>query len=379
MKLAVIQDWIDDVGGGEKVSGAVVEAHQADMFTVFDLRAERGSDFHGAPVMASAIDKIDAIRKRHRFALPLAMRAVEHFDLSAYDTVFSVTTAVAKGVITTPEQRHVAYINTPARYAWGMTAEYLATLGGPLAGLKRLLAAEMLHHYRMWDLRTIPSIDVLVANSRFVQQRIWKYYRREAAVVYPPVDTAAFTPHHGPREDYYVTASRMVPYKRVPMIVEAFAAMPGKRLVVIGDGPDMAAAKAVAGPNIEFVGHQSTEAMRDLFQRARAFVFAALEDFGILPVEAQACGTPVIAYNRGGAAETVRGLGLHHRPTGIFFEEQSAAAIAGAVHRFEQNADSFTSLNCVDNAARFSRGRFTQEMAAVLSNQTEQSIRLKLA
>jgi glycosyltransferase involved in cell wall biosynthesis len=214
---------------------------------------------------------------------------------------------------------------------------------------------------RMWDERTAHGVDHFIANSDFIARRIDKVYRRKAEVIYPPVDTKAFA-RCDEKGDFYLTASRMVPYKRVPLLVEAFAATPQRKLVVIGDGPEWHRVKAVAGPNVELLGYQPAEVLRDYMQRAKAFVFAAEEDFGITPVEAQACGTPVIAYGRGGALETVLGVDSHDAPTGVFFGEQTVDSIRGAVDRFEQEQHRFSSHRCAENAERFSVEEFGRRL-----------------
>jgi glycosyltransferase involved in cell wall biosynthesis len=233
-------------------------------------------------------------------------------------------------------------------------------------GLKSLLARWLLHRARLWDLRTANGVDYFAANSGFIARRIWKVYRRQATVIYPPVDVDVFQLNDR-KEDFYLTVSRMVPYKKIPMIVEAFGHLPQRRLVVIGDGTEMARVRKMAGRNVELLGYQSSAVVRDYMQRARAFVFAAEEDFGIAPVEAQACGTPVIAFGRGGALETVRGL-EHPRPTGIFFSEQSPAAIAAAVTEFERNESKFDPRACRDNSQRFSPTVFRERYGRFVRN-----------
>lgn len=365
--LALIHDWLDTFGGAEQQVEQILDLFpQADLYTVFDLRqGESRQKFAGTRIHTSALNRLPQVRRYYRNLLLLAAREVEKFDLSGHDIVLSISSALAKGVITQAGQPHIAYVNSPARYAWGMQAEYLSNMGGPLGGLKRWLAAELLHRFRIWDIRTANGIDLFCGNSRYIQERIWKVYRRRSHLLYPPVDTTAFGPGSAARGDFYVTASRMVPYKRIPLIVEAFARMPDKRLVVIGDGPEMALVKARATPNIEILGYQSFEVMLDHFQRARAFVFAAREDFGIVPVEAQACGTPVIALGHGGTAETIRPLD-GERPTGVWFDEQTSDAIMDAVQRFERAIDRFDPAAIRQNALFFGNDRFRFEVAQLV-------------
>jgi glycosyltransferase involved in cell wall biosynthesis len=286
------------------------------------------------------------------------MLAIEQLDLGGYDVVLSSSASIGKGVLTRPDQLHIAYVHSPMRYAWDMQHEYLRDAG--LAhGARALFARWLLHKARLWDSRTANSVDHFIANSRFIADRIWRVYRREADVIYPPVDVNAFALREQ-KEDFYLTASRLVPYKKVPAIVEAFRALPDRRLVVVGDGGDLGRAKALAGANVEIVGYQPPAALRELMQRAKAFVFAAEEDFGIAPVEAQACGTPVIAYARGGALETIRGDD-HARRTGVFFRSQHPAAIAAGVREFELREDRIDPRACRDNALRFSVDAFREK------------------
>jgi glycosyltransferase involved in cell wall biosynthesis len=276
--------------------------------------------------------------------------AVEQFDLSAYDLVISCSHAVAKGVITGPEQLHVCLCFSPMRYAWDLQHQYLAESGLD-RGLKGWLARWVLHRMRIWDQRTANGVDEFIAISNFIQRRIWKTYRRESTVIYPPVDTDYFTLRED-KDDFYLAASRMVPYKRIDLIVEAFAQMPDKKLVVIGDGPDMEKIRNKAGANVTLLGYQSRGVVKDYMQRAKAFIFAAEEDFGIVPLEAQACGTPVIAFGKGGALETIE-ANVSTFPTGVFFSEQKSHQIEEAVSLFEDSIEEFSPVNCRNNALRF--------------------------
>ena len=346
---------------------------EADLFAVVDFipPAERGF-LANKEVKTTFIQSLPWARKKYRSYLPLMPFAVEQLDLSEYDVVISSSAAVAKGVITGPGQIHIAYINSPIRYAWDLTHQYLRE-GGLGMGPKGLLARLILHYIRIWDLRTAPSIDVMLANSGFIGKRIWKVYRRESKVLYPPVYVEKFSLRED-KEDFYLTASRMVPYKKMDLIVEAFAAMPERQLVVIGDGPEMpkVRARAEGHDNIKILGFQPDEVLRDYLQRAKCFLFAAEEDFGIAPLEAQACGTPVIAYGRGGALETIRGLGRNESPTGLFFKEQTVPSVCRAVAEFEENMSLFTPAACRENALRFSPERFREEFRQVVENSLAQ-------
>jgi glycosyltransferase involved in cell wall biosynthesis len=275
---------------------------------------------------------------------------------------------VAKGVLVGPDQLHVSYVHSPIRYAWDLQHQYLneARL---TSGLRSLFARIALHYLRTWDVRTANGVDTFVVNSEFIGRRVNRVYRRESTVVYPPVDTDEFQPRTQ-KESFYVTVSRMVPYKKIDLIVEAFSGMPERKLIVIGDGPDMEKVRAKAGANVTIMGHQSFSVLRDYLQRARAFVFAAEEDFGISIVEAQACGTPVIAFGKGGACETVID-DTQPLPTGVFFNEQTVESLQAAVARFEAGAHKFKPENCRANAERFSKSAFRSGFLSAVLKATE--------
>jgi glycosyltransferase involved in cell wall biosynthesis len=355
LRIAIVHDWLVTYAGAERVlEQLLILFPHADVFTIVDLlRDDERAFLNGAAVHTSFIQQLPLLRRRHRALLPLMPLAVEQFDMSDYDLVISSSHAVAKGVITGPEQLHIAYCHSPMRYAWDLQHQYLRESGAH--GLKSWLARWFLHRMRMWDVRTGNGVDAFVANSRFIARRIRKVYGRPSRVIYPPVDVDGFTPGET-RDDFFLAASRMVPYKRMSLIVEAFTAMPDRRLLVIGDGPELARIRAVAGPNVELAGWQPTPVVRDAMQRARAFVFAAEEDFGIMPVEAQACGTPVIAYGRGGVLETVE-----DGATGIFFHEQSVPALVDAVRRFDRDGDHLSARYIRARAERFSASRFRED------------------
>jgi glycosyltransferase involved in cell wall biosynthesis len=255
------------------------------------------------------------------------------------------------------------------RYAWDLQHQYLRE-SGLEKGVKGYLARFLLHRLRLWDQRTANGVDHFVANSEFIARRIWKAYRREATVIYPAINTSQFT-LQTEKEPFYLAASRLVPYKKMDLIVESFAAMPDKKLVVIGDGPDLQKVKRYAGPNTEILGYQSTSVLIDYMQRATGLIFAAEEDFGLVPVEAQACGTPVIAFGKGGALETVRGLDKTY-PTGLFFEQQTVASVCEAVEVFEKNRERFTADNCAKNAAKFAPEAFRSRIKQYVQEKTRE-------
>lgn len=365
LKIAIVHDWMPVIAGAEKVLAEIVKTFpEADVYTLFNfLSDEKLKSIGIKSVRTSYLNRWPRVEKYYRHLLPLLPQAVEDFDLSGYDLVITSSAALAKGVITSADQPHIAYVHSPARYAWDMMHAYLAQ-SRLTSGPKAYLAKYLLSRFRIWDSRTPNGVDHFIANSRFISRRIKKVYRRDSEVIYPPVELEKFALCHDKR-DYYLAASRMVPYKRLDLIVKAFTEMPDKRLVVVGEGPENAKIADIARghANIELVGYQETAALVKYMQEAKAFVFAAEEDFGIVPVEVQACGTPVIAYAGGGALETV--IDYEHDPehaTGVFFEEQSARSIVDAVGRFESLAARLTAENCRKNAERFSPEIFRKKL-----------------
>ena len=358
--VGFVHDWLTNRAGSELVLEAMLACFPpARIHTaVYWPDRFRNSPVAGASVKSSFIERLPWGRSRYRAWLPLMPLAFEQFDLSPYDLVISSSHAVAKGVITGPDQLHISYVHSPMRYAWDLQHQYLSEAGLD-RGVRSWVTRWLLHRLRQWDVRTANGVDHFVANSEYIARRIWKVYRREATVIYPPVDVDRFV-LRGEKEDFYLTASRLVPYKRIGLIVRAFSElMPEKRLIVIGDGPGMDGLRRVAGRNVELLGYQDDEVLCDYMQRARAFVFAAEEDFGIVPVEAQACGTPVVAFGRGGCRETV----VDGR-TGVLFAEQSERAVADAVARFERIEDDLDPEVIRTNAERFSTARFRREFSA---------------
>lgn len=371
MRIALVHDWLVTYAGAERVLEQMLAAYPgADLYSLIDFvpEAERGF-LGGRRVRTSFLQRLPGMRRRYRNFLPLMPIAIEQFDLSGYDLVLSSSYAVAKGVLTGPDQLHLCMCYSPMRYAWDLQHQYLreTRLDG---GVRGALARWLLHRMRIWDHRTASGVDGFIAISRFIARRIWKVYRRESSVIYPPVDIEGFTPE-GARENFYMTASRMVPYKRIDLIVEAFAAMPGRQLVVIGDGPEGKRIRAKSAPNVRLLEQQTFTGLRDYLRRARAFVFAAEEDFGIAPLEAQACGTPVIAFGKGGVRETILGL-AEPTPTGVFFEEQTTASIVEAVERFEREEHRITAAACRTNALRFSVERFQKQFRSYVDDQVRE-------
>jgi glycosyltransferase involved in cell wall biosynthesis len=318
----------------------------------------------GKAVNTSFIQRLPLASKHFRQYLPLFPIAIEQFDLGKYDLILSSSHAVAKGVLTHHGQMHVCYCHTPMRYAWDMYHEYLRD-GNLHSGLKSWISRYILHRLRLWDVVSSNRVDHFIANSHYIRKRIQKIYRRDAHVIYPPVNTGMFQLATD-KDGYYLAFSRLVPYKRIDLIVQAFANTP-RKLLVIGDGPEMAKLQGMATANIEFLGFQDNQQVTLLMQKAKALVFAALEDFGIIPVEAQACGTPVICLNQGGTAETVI-----HGKTGIHFPTQTVAAIRQAVDEFEAQQDQFDPQQISQFAQRFSVERFRAEIAGHIQYLMEQ-------
>jgi glycosyltransferase involved in cell wall biosynthesis len=360
LKIAIVHEWFVTYAGSERVVEQILNLFpHADLFAVVDFLNDSQRGFiQNKPVKTTFIQRLPFAKAKFRQYLPLMPLAIEQLDLSAYDLIISSSHAVAKGVLTAPHQLHISYVHSPIRYAWDLQHQYLKE-SNLERGIKSWIARWILHQIRIWDTRTANGVDLFVSNSEFIARRIHKVYRRSATVIYPPVDLQNYTLCEQ-KQEFYLTASRLVPYKRIDLIVEAFSQMGDRSLIVIGDGEQMAKIRAKASSNIKFLGHLEPEALREYMQKARAFVFAAEEDFGITPVEAQACGTPVIAYGRGGVCESVRGLD-GDRPTGVFFAEQSVASIHAAVLEFEQNCDRILPTTCHENAMRFSTERFQAE------------------
>ncbi|MGJ4906277.1 glycosyltransferase [Bradyrhizobium sp. HKCCYLS2058] len=369
MRVAIVHDWLYVLGGAEKVLQEILRCYPgADVFTLFDLlRPEDRAKLGFETSHTSFLQKMPLLRKYHRSYLPLMPLAIEQLDLSSYDLVISSSCAVAKGVLTGPEQLHIAYVHSPMRYAWDLQHQYLQE-SGYATGVKGLIARALLHKMRIWDARTAHGPDAIFTNSQFVARRIKKIYGRDAKVIYPPV-TIAQRAAILPVGNHFLAASRLVPYKRIEPIVRAFNTMPDLELVVAGDGPEAARLKAIAGPNVKFAGFVPDKQLRDLMTTARAFVFAAEEDFGIIPVEAQSEGAPVLALGRGGARESILTTGP--RPTGMFFEAPEPAAIASCVRAFVAKEKSISRLDCRQRAGFFSAERFRSQFVAAVNEEID--------
>ncbi len=357
MKLAIVHDrFAGAYTGSERVVEAILETYPSPIYTLMaDQRILNGTVLEGADIRTSFIQKMPMGRKWYQLYLPLFPLAIEQFDMSEYDVVISSSHTVAKGLLTNPDQLHICYCHTPMRYIWDLYFAYLQD-SGLERGLRSAIVRMIFHYLRLWDTSSASRVDHFIANSMNVARRIKKIYGRDSAVIYPPVDVDSFQPWQK-KDSFFLAASRLVQYKKMDLIVEAFSMMPEERLVVIGDGPDMKKIKAKASRNVEILGYQEADVLQDYMKRAKAFVFAANEDFGIIPVEAQACGTPVIAYGKGGVRETVI-----DGETGIFFEQQTADSIAAAVRKFQHIQFEFDPAKIRQNAERFGKARFKREL-----------------
>lgn len=354
MRVAIVHEWLETFAGSERVLEQILKLFpNADLFAVVDwMDVEARNRLGGVTPQTTFIQHLPFSRKHFRSYLPLMPMAIERLDLSGYQLVISSSHAVAKGVMTGPDQIHICYCHTPMRYAWD-PADYIRN-----AGLRRMATECLLHYLRIWDFRNSSGVDEFIANSQYVARRIAKAYRRDAIVVHPPVDTEFFQPCDE-KAGYYFSASRFAPYKRLDVLIQAFNRMPDKTLLIAGHGPEWKRCSAIAEKNVKLLGHVSRFELRDLLQKARAFVFAAKEDFGIAVGEAQACGTPVLCYERGGASEIVT-----QDVTGLLFPEQSPECLIEATMQFERK--DFDPAIIRRLAERFSVQRFRNEFRSIV-------------
>ena len=364
MKVAIIHDWLVDMGGAEKVLKSIINIYpDADVFAlVCGMTTQQLSSLGiNKPVTTSFIQRLPKGVKKYRSYLPLMPLAIQQLDLSEYDLIISSSYCVAKGVLTGPDQLHISYCHSPVRYAWDLQGQYLKESGMD-KGLKSALARYFLNKIRDFDVRSSFAVDHFIANSSFIQRRIEKFYRRDAEVIFPPVDTNSFT-LCAEKEDYYITCSRLVPYKKVDLIVNAFKTMPSKKLIVVGEGPDYDKINDNLPENVTLLGFVEYAELIEKIQKAKAFVYAAEEDFGIVPVEAQACGTPVIGYGKGGLVDTVI-----DGTTGIHFYSQNVEAIVNAVGAFEAQETLASAADISSHAKQFGTERFEQELKSYIEN-----------
>jgi glycosyltransferase involved in cell wall biosynthesis len=361
-RVAIVHDWLETFAGSESVLEQLLLCFpDADLYAVVDFLnpADRGF-LQGRQVRTSFIQRLPGAKHLFRAYLGLMPLAVEQFDMSGYDVIISSNHAVAKGVVTGPDQVHISYMHSPMRYIWDLQTQYLRQ-SGLKWGLKALYIRWLFGRLRQWDVSSAQHVDYFIANSSYIGRRLKKAYARDSTVIHPPVDIEHFTPG-GRKDDFFLLAGRLVPYKRADLIVECFRKQPHRRLVVVGDGPEASQVRAAAGgaPNIEFRGKVTKTELIDLMQRAQAAIFAAEEDFGITMVEVQACGTPVVAFGRGGVTDIIDAEA--GAPTGVLFDRQEADALIQALSRFDRVRHSITAESCRANALRFSRSRFRSEI-----------------
>lgn len=366
MKVAIVHDWLTTWAGAEKALAELLNCFpQAEIFTTVNFLEQDANPALARHVIhTSFIQRLPFAKKRYRQYLPLMPLAVEQFDLKGFDLILSSSHAVAKGVISDPGAVHICYCYSPMRYAWDMQHQYLRQ-SGKEKGVMSWLMRWQLHRLRQWDYISAQRVDHFVAISNYIKRRIETCYRRDAEVIYPPVDVDKFC-YDRPRESFYLTASRMVPYKRIDLVIEAFNKTPERQLIVIGDGPDYAKLASLAGPNVTLMGYQPDNVLVDHLERTQAFIFMAEEDFGILPVEAQAAGAPVIGYGVGGLTETTL-----DNVSGLWVEEQSSQALMERIQQFEackrEDEAAFSPKVCRKNAERFATANFTQAIQSLVN------------
>lgn len=359
MKVALIHFWLVNMRGGERVLEALCRMYpQADIFTHVYDPAEISATIKAHKITTTFIQRLPRAARWYKSYLPLMPLALEQLDLSGYDLIISSESGPAKGVVVAPDAAHICYCHSPMRYVWDMYPEYTRRLGR----FKRLLIAPLAHYLKMWDRSSAVGVDAFAANSSFIARRIARCWGREAEVIPPPVDVDEFTPAPADkREDFYLLFGQLVDYKRADLAVRAFSQAGGKtrRLVVIGEGEQLPLLKKLAGPNITLLGRQPFNVVKDHLARCRALIFPGLEDFGIVPVEALACGTPVIAFGRGGVLDS-----LEDGATGVFFAEQTENSLLAAVDRFESL--SFDAALLAGRARHYHPDRFAERLAALV-------------
>ena len=355
--IAIVHEWFLDYMGSEKCVESFTNLFPgADVYSLIDFLndEDRRKILKGKHAQTSLIQKLPRAKTSHRSYLPLYPYAIEQLDISKAEIILSSSHSVAKGVLTNSKQLHICYCHTPMRYAWDLYHQYINETG-LTSGLKAFIAKYILHRIRVWDFVSSQRVDHFLANSRYIAKRIKKNYNRDADVIYPPVDVNKFELSEN-KDDYYLIVARFVPYKKVDIAVKAFSKLPNKKLIVVGSGPDEQKLKKIAVSNTEFLGYQSDDELIKLMKNAKAFIYTAEEDFGITIVEAQAAGTPVIAYGVGGASETVV-----NNKTGVLFMEQTPDSLFNAIKKFE-SIQGFDHKSIKEHANKFSRQRFETEI-----------------
>ena len=359
MKIAFVHDFLLRLGGAERVLKTLMEMYpEAPVYTLLYDEAKVGHVFPRERVRTSRLQKFPRfIPGMHKFLFPYMPGAVEDFDFSGYDIVLSSSSAYAHGIVTNLETTHICYYHSHMRYAWDYTHQYLRDQKLGLLG--EMLASRMLHKVRQWDFLAADRVDIPLANSKTVQQRIRKYYHEEAEIIYPPVDTERFTPHPK-HEGYFLIVSTLTPYKRIDLAIDVFNKL-GKRLVIIGTGNDEARLKRLASSHIDFLGFKDDDVVKEYLENCRAFIFPGEEDFGIAPVEAMACGKPVLAFRKGGLTETmIEGV------TGQFFEEQTVESMEAGLTQLLINEKDYDAEAIAKHAEQFSEKAFKKAVKAVI-------------
>ncbi|MBF2065483.1 MAG: glycosyltransferase [Calothrix sp. C42_A2020_038] len=369
LKYALVHEWLTPkaTGGSELVVHEILNHVDADLYALIDFESRNPDSYlYKRQIGTTFLQHFPYSEKGVQKYLPLMPLAIEQLDLRSYDVILSSSHAVAKGILTSPQQLHICYCHSPMRYAWDLTFDYLnaSNLGHGAAGW---MSRYLLHRLRQWDVISANRVDYFIANSHHTRARIWRCYRREASVIYPPVNVDKF-PFSAKKEDFYLIVSRLVSYKQVSLIVKAFNQLQ-KPLVIIGTGPEMKKIQQISNPNINILGWQPDDVVKKYMSTAKAFVYAACEDFGIALVEAQACGTPVIAYGAGGALETVRDV--RSSPpgtgTGVLFKTQTEAEMIEAVKEFESCIGKFDPEYAREHAAQFDRSVFARRFVEFLN------------
>lgn len=360
MKVALVHDWLTGMRGGEKCLEILCHLYpKADLYTLVYVKNQLSDVIEGMKINTSFIQRFPMASKYYRYYLPLFPTAIEQFNLKGYDLVISTSHCVAKGILSMPDSLHVSYCFTPMRYVWDMQVDYFK---GMRSRVKKISIPFLSNYLRMWDVTSSHRVDHFMTISRHVQRRINKFYGRGATVIYPPVDCDFYQPSgsNQQKREYYLMVTAFAPYKKVDIAIEAFNRS-GKPLLIVGDGQELKALKQTAKRNIEFLGWQSNEKVRDYYQECKAFIFPGEEDFGIAPVEAQSCGKPVIAYGRGGILESVIPF-PQKNPTGIFYNQPTIESLVNAVDLFERNIDQFDSNEIRKNALRFHQNNFKEQI-----------------
>jgi glycosyltransferase involved in cell wall biosynthesis len=370
MRVAIVHHWFISLAGGERVVDTIAQMFpDADVFTLFLDRQKLPPELHSHRITTSILDRIPIARRMHRHFLPLYPLAVEMLDLSGYDLVITSDSGPMKGVVTDLNATHICYCHSPMRYLWDGHSAYLremSPLTQPLFGLTS-------HYVRNWDFSAAQRVDYFIANSKYVAGRIRKYYRRDSTIIHPPINTSqSFL--SGKHDGYYLAVGRLVPYKRTDILIDACQKL-GRKLIIAGDGPEMNRLKRRATKDVQFLGAVDESQLRNVYAQCRALLFAADEDFGMVPLEAQSYGRPVIAFGKGGSLETVVGAyDLSQQKkfengsalTGIFFAEQTAESLASAILSFESSEDRFVPQDIQLHARKFDTSVFVERLRSYI-------------